>query len=139
MLGALVALVARTRAGAAAALLAVTAVLVRWGSPSLSALGGDQAVLGPAVLVGSTGEALGSLLAALAVALLAPSARPQAVALGVVAGAIGAGPALPHDAIVRVLGIAAGVGVALLAPRVPGRRIAAVGAGALALVLASLA
>lgn len=139
ILGALVAVVARTRAGAVAALLAATAVLVRWGGPSLSAVGGGQAVLGPAVVVGSGAAAVSSLLAALAIALVAPRAWPVVVALGVVAGAVAVGPELPDDLVVRVVGALVGTGLAFLARWVPFRQLLAVGLAGLALALAAVA
>jgi hypothetical protein len=137
VLGGLVALVGRSRAGAAAALLAVTAVLVRWSGPSLAAAAGNQAVLGPAVVVGSTAAAVSSLLAATAVVLLAPRPPVLAVAVGIVAGAIAAGPELPHELGVRAAGIAVGVAAALVARWVPLRHPAAAALAALALVLAA--
>lgn len=139
VLGGLLALVARSRSGAVAALLAVTAVLVRWGSPSLSAVGGDQAVLGPALNVGSTAAGASAVLAALAIALLAPRPAFVVVALGVVAGAIVAGPELPHDVGVRIAGAIAGCAVAYAARWVPLRHLAAAGAAGAALVLAAVA
>ena len=130
---------ARTRAGAVAALLAVLAVLVRWGGPSLSAVGGDQAVLGPAVLVGSVAAGASALLAALAIALLAPRSLPVLLALAVVAGAVAAGPELPHDLPVRLAGAVLAGGVAFAARWVPFRHLAAAGLAAVALLLAAVA
>jgi hypothetical protein len=137
LLGGLLVVVVATRAGAAAAPLAVTAAFVRWGDGSLSALGGDQAVLGPAFLVGDTRAAASAVLAGLAVALLAPRSVPLAAAVGVVAGALVAGPTLPHDLGVRVAGAIAGVLVALVARWVPFRGAAAVALGLLALAAAA--
>lgn len=129
--------VAATRAGAAAAVLAVSAAFVRWGDGSLSALGGDQAVLGPALVVGDGWSAASAVLAGLAVALLAPRSVPLAVALGVVAGAIVAGPTIPHDVGIRLAGAFAGVVVALVARWVPFRGALAVVLGLLALAAAA--
>jgi hypothetical protein len=137
LLGGLLVVVAATRAGVPAALLAVTAVIVRWGDGSLSALGGDQAVLGPALLVGDLGAAASAVLAALAIVLLAPRSLPLAVALGIVAGAIAAGPTVPHDVLVRLAGAAVGVAAALAARWVPRRGELAVALAAVALVLAA--
>lgn len=139
VLGVLVAAVARTRIGAVAALLAALAVLVRWGGPSLSALGGGQAVLGPAVLVGSVAAGASALLAAVAIALLAPRSTPVVVALAVVSGAVAAGPELPHDLVVRVAGVVAAGAVAYAARWVPLRHLLAAALGAAALVLATVA
>jgi hypothetical protein len=129
--------VAATRAGVPAALLAVTAVIVRWGDGSLSALGGDQAVLGPAFLVGDIAAATSAALAALAVVLLAPRSVPLAVAVGIVAGGIAAGPTVPHDVLLRLAGAAVGVAAALAVRWVPRRGELAVALAAVALVLAA--
>ena len=132
VLGGLLAAVAASRVGAVAALTACTAVLVRWGSPSLSALAGGQAVLGPAISLGDTRTAAGAALAALAVALLAPRPPVLAVAVGIVAGAIAAGPAVPEDLGIRIVGALAGIGVALAARWLPFRAWVALGAALLA-------
>lgn len=139
VLGALLALVATTRAGAVAALVATAAVLVRWGGPSLAAVAGGQAVLGPAVALGAGAAAASSALAALAIVLLAPSRLPLVLALGIVAGAIVAGPAVPHDLVVRVAGVVACCGMAYTARWIPVRQGVAAGVAVLALVLASVA
>ena len=129
---------ARTRAGAVAAFLAALAVLVRWGGPALSAVGGDQAVLGPAVLVGSVAAGASALLAALAIALLAPRSLWITAALAVVAGAVAAGPELPHDLPVRLLGEVLAGGVAVAARWVPARHGLAAGLAAVAVLLAAV-
>lgn len=148
LLGGLLALVAATRLGATTALLATTAVLVRWQAPSLSAVGGAQSVLGPAVVVGSTAAAASTVLAALAIALIAPLGRDRswsllvAVAVGVVAGAIAAGPALPTDIAVRLVGAGVTCGLAVGSSRLALRRtigLAALGCASLALLLAAVA
>ena len=139
VLGALLAFVARTRAGAVAAFVAATAVLIRWGGPSLSAVGGDQAVLGPAVLVGSVAAGLSAVLAALAIALLAPRSVPVVLALAVVAGAVVAGPELPHDLAVRIAGVVVAAGAAYAARWIPKRHLAAAAAAVVALALAAVA
>jgi hypothetical protein len=139
VLGLLVAVVAGTRARGVAVLLAVTAALVRWGGPSLSAVGGDQAVLGAAVTIGSTAAAASCALAALAVVLTAPRDVPLVVAVGVVAGFLAAGPAFPQDVPVRLVGIVIGCALAYGARWVPLRSWAAVAAGAGALLLAAVA
>lgn len=172
LLGLLVALVLASRAGAVAALLATSAVLVRWGSPSLTAVAGDQAVLGPAIVVGSTAAAASAWLAAAAIVLAVPRLRRRPAAepapatrvrgepliarrpavtgptagetlivagvLGVVAGAIAAGPTLPDGAVVRAAGVLAATVAALVLSRLPHPRALAVAAGAAALVLAAL-
>jgi hypothetical protein len=131
--------VARTRASALAIPLAATAVLVRWGSPSLSAVAGGQAVLGPALVVGSTAAALSAVAAAVAIVLSARD-RLTAPAFGIAAATVAAGPAFPHDLAVRVAGLVVGVALAVAATRLP-RPVTtvAVGAGAVALLLAAMA
>ena len=138
MLGVLVVLVVRTRAGAAAALVATTAVLVRWGGPELGAVGGGQAVLGPAVAIGTTAAAASSVLATLALALLAPRSAAVVVALGVVAGGVAAGPEIPHDLPVRAAGVVVAIGLAYGARWVPFRQAVAVALAVVALVLAGV-
>lgn len=134
--------------GAAAALLACTAVLVRWGAPSLSAAAGAQSVLGPAVTVGTIPGAASALFAALAIALLTPPLQRRtwdlviAVCFGVVVGAVVAGPTLPNSIPVRLAGVVVGTAAAVGVGLLPDRRLVASGAfvcGALALLLASVA
>lgn len=158
VLGGLLALVAATtsrsdgrsgRVGGLTALLACTAVLVRWGAPSLSAAGGAQAVLGPAVAVGTTAAAASAVLAAAAIALLTPPRQQRrvwdlviTVCFGLVVGAVAAGPTFPNDLPVRVAGAVVGIALAVGASLLPRRRLVATGAfasGALALMLAAVA
>jgi len=61
-------------ASALAAAGALVAALVRWGSPSLEAIAGAQAVLGPAGWTGSTAAVASTWLAAAALVL---AARPR--------------------------------------------------------------
>jgi hypothetical protein len=137
VLGGLLAVVAASRLGSVAALAATVAVQLRWGTASLSAVAGGQAVLGPAISLGSTRAAVAMGLAALAVALLAPRPPVLAVAVGVVAAAVAAGPAVPHDMGVRVVGALAGAGVALAARWLPFRAAVALGAALLAVACAA--
>ena len=131
-------IVAATRAGAVAILSACAAVLVRWGSPSLGAVAGAQAVLGPAVVVGSATAAASTWLASLAVALTARD-RLTAAAFGLTAGVFAAGPTFPHALATRVAGAAAGLVAAYGAARLPrAASIAAVAVGAAALGLAAV-
>ena len=136
-------MVAASRLGAVAALTAMAAVLVRWGAPTLTAAAGAQAVLGPAVLVGSFAAAASMALAAVAIALLTPPRHlPVAVAVGLCVGAVAAGPSLPDEVVVRVVGAVAGIGMAVAASRLAARRaldVAAIGAATVALVLAAAA
>jgi hypothetical protein len=76
----------------------------RWGTTSLEALAGAQAVLGPAGGVGSSASAAGSWLAAGAI-VLALGRRPdpvRAVPAGIAAAALLAGPAPGGDVPIRV-------------------------------------
>lgn len=123
-----------------AVLLAALSVVTRWGTGSLAALAGGQAVVGPAGLFG-TGAAVGSAwYAGVAIVLVSPGGW-LAVPFGVAAGLLVAGPAIasPATAGVRAAGAVAGVGAAILCPRVVPARLAgrvAVAFGVLALVLA---
>lgn len=130
-------------AGAAAALAGV-AVLARWGSSSLAALAGAQAVLGPggavapALLAGSSWAAAGAL------AVAAPRARGPAAAFGLAAGLVVAGPAATSAAHLafRAAGGIAGAVVALAAGRwLPAgvRSALALAAGTAAIALSVLA
>lgn len=117
------------RVAASAVVLAVIASSWRWGSTSLEALSGAQAVLGPAGGVGPATAALGSWLAG--VAILFALARPtevegwfgavevaRAAAAGVAVSAVLAGPAPGGDLLARAvvgLGVsAAAVGLAMV-------------------------
>jgi hypothetical protein len=87
----------------------------RWGTTSLEALAGAQAVLGPAGGVGPAAAATGSWLAAAAL-VLALGRRPdplRIVPAGVVAAAVLAGPAPGGDLPVRVF-VALGAAAAAL-------------------------
>lgn len=132
----LLAIVVATRLGAVACLVAVAVPLVRWGDGSLSALGGNQAVLGPALLVGDIASAASAALAAFAIALAAPKHPLLAIAAGVAAGAVVAGPTIPHELGWRIAGAGAGSVVALVARWVPFRGHAAVVVAVVALACA---
>ena len=137
VLGGLLAVVAASRLASVSAVVAAVAVQLRWGTASLSAVAGGQAVLGPAVALGSTRAAAAMALAALTVALLAPRPAVLAVAVGVVAGAVAAGPEVPHDMGVRLAGAAAGTIVALAARWLPFRGPLALAAALLAVAAAA--
>lgn len=126
-------------AGVTAA-LALAALAVRWGSTSLDAIAGAQAVLGAGGLVGPA-AAVAAAWAAAAALVLAPRREWQAVAFGAAAAVCVAGPSIagPGDAAVRGAGVMAGIGTALALGRrvpVPARRRAALGSAAAALALA---
>jgi hypothetical protein len=99
--------------------LAILATYLRWGSGWLVAVGGAQAVLGPAVTVGPASAAWSSALAAVALLLLAPRYLLVAVALGTTAAFIACGPTADG---IRVLATVAGVAVAYGVSRLPALR-----------------
>ena len=118
----LLGLVAVDVAVAGVGALVALAVLGRWGTTSLSALAGLQAVVGPAGLRGSAIATASSWVAAAAllVAAATVSRRLAAVALGLTAALVVAGPAVAtaSDALVRG---GAGVGGAAVATLLAGR------------------
>jgi hypothetical protein len=123
-------------AGVAVGALAVFAVWLRWGSGWLVAVGGAQAVLGPAFLVGPTSAAWSSALAALALVVAAPRYLLVAVALGATAALIACGPTADP---LRLLATFIGVGAAVGASRLPWGRWRTVGAVLLAVAAVVLA
>jgi hypothetical protein len=122
----------------AAAVLAGLATVGRWTSSSFGALAGGQAVVGAAGWTGPWPSVLSSWVAALALVLMCPRGREAAVAFGVVAAALVAGPAvggsLGNLAVRLVASAVAVVAATLVARRVP-RRLAR----PLALEMAALA
>ena len=122
---------------------AVGATLVaRWGTSSLPAIGGAQAVLGPAVVVEPVLGAIAVLLAAASLVLVAPSGFVAPV-FGAAAGIVMAGPAPTGvvDLLLRLVAVAGGGALAWwLQPRLPDRaRAAAPGLAGLAFVAAVVA
>jgi len=103
---------------------AAVATLARTGSAGLNEITGAQAVLGAAGFTGS-GMAIGASWAS-AVSLVAVARQRVASAgLGLVAGALVAGPSLAggyHAAAVFVLGVVGGAVVGWFAAPAPGRR-----------------
>jgi hypothetical protein len=123
----------------AAGVVAVAAILtfaVRWGSTSLDAIAGAQAVLGPGGAVGPVTAAAATWCAATAQVLAAPPGWPAA-AFGAAAalGVAGPAPGRPLDVAVRVGATAAAMVVAMAA----GRRLPRRPAQLTALVLAAAA
>jgi hypothetical protein len=111
---------------------AITASVLRWGSSSLPAIAGAQAVLGPAVLVAPAAAALSAAATALALVCVAPPG-PLAAPFGIAAAVLAAGPAAstPSRLAVRVAAAAAGALLALvISRRVPRPRRFQVAAGA---------
>jgi hypothetical protein len=123
----------------------LVAACVRWGSTSLGAIAGAQAVLGPAGWTGSNLAVASAWLAAVALVLAAApiaegrlirvlSSVPFACAAADVAVGPGPGGAIALRALASVIAVA----VASLLPRVRGRDTAAMGCGVAALVCAAL-
>jgi hypothetical protein len=125
-----------------AAVLAGVAVVVRWGSSSLDAVGGNQAVLGWAGSVGPVAAAASTWFAAAAVVLCGRREWPAIVAGAVLAALLVAGPTDAGGWWIRVLATVVAGAIAWAATRtVPRRAALAVSlvAGAAALVLAVVA
>lgn len=108
------------RAGAATRVVAVAGAVVasswRWGTTSLEALAGVQAVLGPAGGIGPAAGAAGSWLATVALVLALGRGRDpvRLAAVGATAAAVLAGPAPGGQVPVRVA-VALGATAACLA------------------------
>jgi hypothetical protein len=126
LLAAALGLAAADRAVFIVVVLAGVAVLGRWGTTSMAALAGGQAVIGPAGITGAAPSVASAWLAATALVAVASGRRwlPVAVALGLLAGLLVAGPSAtsPADAGVRAGAAIAGVGAAVLVRRFVPRR-----------------
>jgi hypothetical protein len=140
--GVLLGLAALDVAAGAAAVLAGLAVAGRWGSSSLGALAGGQAVLGPAGWTGPAALAASSWAASAALVLACPPGRFRVVAFGLTAAALVAGPPLDGGAaavalrvVAAVAGVAAAAFTARAVPR-PAARRGAVVAGIVSVALA---
>ena len=135
LLCALLALAAGQALSGVVAVLAGTAVALRWGTTSLDSIAGAQAVLGPAGLVGPVVATAATWCAAAALVLARPGGW-AAPAFGVAAalGVAGPAPSSAGDVVVRVSAAAAGAVLALLVDR-----RAPAGARTLALTLAAAA
>lgn len=143
-LGVLLGLAARDALAGGTGVLAGVATIGRWGSSSLAALAGGQAVLGPAGWTGSPAAVAASWAAAAALVLVAPPRILPAVAFGLLAAALVAGPALGDLSAVGPLTLRIGASVVAVAaawacsqrvPRAVARR-AGLAIGAAAAVLA---
>ncbi len=153
--GVLLGLAAADVAAGVTGVLVAVSVAGRWGLASLVALAGGQAVVGAAGWSGSPAMVLSSWAAAAAVVLAcprrpkakgaAPASLPGAVACGLFAAALVAGPAggwsstsvVALRVVASVLGTAATLVVARILPRRAARvlgLLAATGAAAIALV-----
>ena len=143
LLAVLLGLAAGDLMAAAAASLALVALAVLWGSTSLDAISGAQAVLGPGGLVGPAVAAVATWAAGVALVFAGPR-RWEAAAFGASAALAVAGPSIADagDLVVRAAGTGLGVTAAVLAGEWAGvtvcRRAAlAVATGAVVLAVAS--
>jgi hypothetical protein len=118
----LVGVAAGDAAFGAAAVLAGVAVVVRWGSSSLDAVGGNQAVLGWAGSVGPVVGAASTWLAASAVVLAGRREWPATVAAAVLAALLVAGPTDAGGWWIRVVATLVGGAVGWAAARAVPRR-----------------
>jgi hypothetical protein len=146
LLGALTGFAALDLTAGVAAVLVAVSVLIRWGSSSLAALAGAQAVVGSAAWHGSPASALAAWCAGVGVLLLAAGRWSRTpllpVACGVFAADVMAGPAVSgHNGWIRIIATFVGIVVAFGAARVlPARaRFVAVPVALAACVLAALA
>jgi hypothetical protein len=159
VLAALLAAAAATRLRAIGSALACTAALVRWGSSSLGAIAGAQAVLGPAAWTGGGAAVASAWLAAFALLACVPvwpaarsdsRARWVATVLGsspfaIAAADVSVGPAPGGALLARVLASLVAIAVAVSVTRTMSdrrreraRSIAALVFGAAAVVLAGV-
>ncbi len=148
--GVLVGLAAADLAAGTVGVLVGIAVVGRWGSSTLAALAGGQAVLGAGGWSGPAGMVVSSWAAAAAVVLVCPrggagsASTPEVpagiVASGLLAAALVAGPAVGRDTgsvvTLRVVASVVAVAVAVLVIRACPRRVARV-AGVIAAVSAA--
>jgi hypothetical protein len=135
------------RASGVAAGLALTAALVRWGSPSLGAIAGAQAVLGPAGWTGSSVAVVSAWAGAAALVLAAVSLDRTSMTKTVLAAApfaiaaadVVAGPAPGGALAVRVGASAIAFVVTTLVARRRSFPALAIACGLVSLVGAGLA
>lgn len=114
---------------AADAIVGTTAVVVglatlaRWGSSSLGAVAGGQAVLGAAGFTGPWPSVLSSWAAAAALVLACPRGRAAPLAFGLVAAGLVAGPALGGSSVADVALRLAASAIGVVAAAFAGRRL----------------
>jgi hypothetical protein len=142
LLAVLLGLVVADAISAGMCALALTALVVRYGTSSLAAVAGAQGVLGPAAFSGGPLFVAATWAAALSVALISRGGLPL-VAFGLTAGAILAGPAPgePLDLAVRIGGAILGLALAWGGARYLPRRLTrplALAAAAVAVGLAAV-
>ncbi len=150
LLGVLLGLAAGDAVAGGVGILAAVAVIGRWGTSSLAALAGAQAVVGSAGWTGSTAAVASSWGGALALVLVCPPGLAPAAAFGATAAQLVAGPALAQSSSVaqgssagtialRVLAPLVGAAIALGAARLVPRPVARTGAVVIAALAAALA
>lgn len=147
MLALLLGLGAGSAASAFAAVTALGAATVRWGSPSLRALAGAQAVLGPAGWTGSVAAVASAWLAAIALVAAARPTRDSSVPRSLLAvapfaaasAAVVVGPAVGGAVALRVAGTAVAVGLASIVTRLRWSPTIACVLGTAALIAAGVA
>lgn len=136
LLGVLLGVATGDIVAAVAVAVAAFSMAARWGSTSLGAIAGAQAVLGPGGILGSVVASASAWFAAAALVLASPRGW-RAPAFGLAAALVVFGPAATDAAslAVRVGAAAVGVGLAV----VVGRWLPPVAARPAALVLAVVA
>jgi len=121
LLGLLLAVALAERRSALAALAALAAVSVRWGTTSAETITGAVTTLGPGLRVGPPHAAIALGLAAVALLLAGLGApRLPRLAAGVAAGVVAGGPIGASAAgavVVGLLAVAAGAAVSVFLPR----------------------
>ena len=136
LLAVLLGVAAADVAAGGVAVLALSAVAVRWGTTSLDAIAGAQSVLGPGAVVGPIAAVGAVWCAAAALVVAAPEGWPALAFGGAAALALaGPGPGGPADVALRLVATAAGMGCAAMA----GSRLPAGYARVAAIVLAAAA
>jgi hypothetical protein len=147
VLAVLLGLGAGRRASGVAVAVALTAALVRWGSPSLGAIAGAQAVLGPAGWTGSSVAVVSAWTGAAALMLAAVSfdrtSTTQTVLsvspFAIAAADVVAGPAPGGALAVRVLASVIAIVVTTVVARWRSLRAVAVVCASISLVCAGFA
>jgi hypothetical protein len=144
LLGVLLGLAASDAVAGGVGVLAATGVVGRWGTSSLAALAGGQAVVGAGGWTGSAALVASSWGGALALLLICPPGIAPAAAFGAAAAQLVAGPAVADNSsagavALRVLAPLAGAGTAVVMARLVPRPIARIGAVAVAALSAALA
>jgi hypothetical protein len=144
LLGVLLGLAASDAVAGGVGVLAGAGVVGRWGTSSLAALAGGQAVVGAGGWTGSAALVASSWGGAVALLLVCPPGLAPAAGFGAAAAQLVAGPALADNSsgaavALRVLAPLAGAGLAMVTARLVPRPVARAGAIALAAAATALA